>query len=48
VVGDGDGWHFLPRRLVEQFRRFACSVEKAVISVNVQVDELRLTHGPRF
>jgi hypothetical protein len=48
VVCDGHGWHFLPRSLIEQLGRFACSVEQAEIRVNVKMNKLRLTHGSRF
>src|SRR5713101_3409984 len=48
VVGDGYGRHLLPRRLVQQLRGFACTVEQAEIGMNVKMHELRLTHGPRF
>ncbi len=48
VVGDGHGWHFLPRSFIQQLRSFAGPVEQAVIGVNVEMYELRLPHGPRF
>jgi hypothetical protein len=48
MVGHGHRWHFLARCLVEQFRGFACSVEQAEIRMHVEMDELRLAHGPQF
>jgi hypothetical protein len=45
MVGDGHGGHFLPGRFVEKFGSFARAVKKTVISVNVQVNKLRVCHG---
>jgi hypothetical protein len=48
VIGDRHRRHFLPRSFVQQFRCFAGPIQQAVIGVNVQVNKLRLTHGPQF
>ncbi len=48
VIGDGHRGHFLARSFVEQFAGFASSIQQAEIGVNVKVNKLRLTHGPRF
>jgi hypothetical protein len=45
VIGDGHGGHLLPRSLVQEFGSFARTVEKAVVGVNVQMNELRIAHG---
>jgi nitrogenase molybdenum-iron protein alpha/beta subunit len=45
VIGDGNGWHFLARSLVEEFGGFAGAVEETVVRVDVKMDELRLAHG---
>ena len=45
MVGDGHSGHFLPGGFVEKFGSFARAVKKTVIGVNVQVNELRVSHG---
>ena len=45
VIGDGYRRHFLARRFVEELGGFARSIEKTVIRMDVQVNELRITHG---
>ena len=44
MIGDGHRGHFLSRRFVEKFTRFAGPVKQAVIGVYVQMYELRLPH----
>src|SRR5216684_7279473 len=41
MVGDGNGRHFLTRRFIQKLGGFACSIEQAVIGVNVKMNELR-------
>src|ERR1700686_201630 len=48
MIGDGQRRHFLGRSFVKQFASFASSIQQAEISVNVKMNKLRLTHGPRF
>ena len=45
VVGDGHGGHFLARSFVEKLGGFARAIEKTEISVDVQVNKLRIAHG---
>ena len=45
VIGDGYRRHFLARSFVEELGGFTRSIEKTEISVYVQVNELRITHG---
>ncbi len=48
VVGNGHRGHFLARCLVQQLGGLTSSVEQAEIGMNVQMNELGLTHGPPF
>ena len=45
VVGDGDERHTAPRGFLGKLLDFASAVEKAVVSVQMQVNKLRLAHG---
>src|ERR1700720_2241307 len=48
MVGDGHRRHFLARGFVKQFASLASSIQQAEIGMNVKMNKLRLTHGPRF
>ncbi len=48
MIGDGHRRHFLARSFVKQFASFASSIQQAEIGMNVKMNKLRLTHGPRF
>ncbi len=48
MIGDGHRRHFLARSFVKQFAGFASSIQQAEIRMNVKMNKLRLTHGPRF
>src|ERR1700690_1659344 len=48
MVGDSHGRHFLARSFVEQLGGLASPVEKTEIRVDVEMNELRLTHGTRL
>jgi len=48
VVSDGHGRHFLAGRLIEQFGSFASSIEQAEIRMHMEMNKLRLAHGPQF
>jgi hypothetical protein len=45
VIGDGHRRHFLAGSFVEELGGFTRSIQETVISVYVQVNELRITHG---
>jgi hypothetical protein len=45
MVGDGHGGHFLPRGFVKKLGGFAGTVEETVVCVEVQVNELGISHG---
>jgi hypothetical protein len=48
VIGDGHRRHLLPRSFVEKLAGFASPIQQTEISVNVQMNELRLPHGTQF
>ncbi len=45
VVGDGHGGHMAPRGFANQFTNIAGAVEKAVVCVQMQMDERRCFHS---
>ena len=45
VVGDGNGGHSAARRFIHQFLDIAGAVEKAVVRVQVQMNETRSSHA---
>src|ERR1700738_4268830 len=48
MVSNGHRWHFLAGSFVKQFAGFASPIQQAEIGMNVKMNKLRMTHGPRF
>ncbi len=48
VVSDGHRGRAAPRGLIHEFRDFAGTVKKTVVSVKMKVNEMRLPHAGVF
>jgi hypothetical protein len=48
VIRDSHGGHFAPRRLIHHFLQIASSIQKAIVRVQMQMNESRGIHAGRY